>query len=195
MKMNLEMLEILIGKYLDGEITPSEQQILEAELNRNPEAEELLRQFQDLHERSSEVLASELLSQGKLPEEVITLAYQRQSKNPFHRIIHPLGIKYRGTFRFAAGVAAGLIIGLAAHFVLPAATNQTGSVPPGEFARETTHPDNPAQEMTTQRSPNQAGDVVRNVDWYNFTDKQGNQWLIEGLRENNTQPVIYDGRI
>ena len=195
MKMNLEMLEILIGKYLDGEITPSEQQILEAELNRNPEAEELLRQFQDLHERSSEVLTSELLSRGKLPEEVISIAYQRQSKNPFHRIIHPLGIKYRGTIRFAAGVAAGLIIGLAAHFVLPTATNQTGLVPPSEFVRDTSSPENPVQEMTPQNTLNRTGDVVRNVDWYNYTDKQGNQWLIEGLRENNAQPAVYDGRI
>jgi anti-sigma factor RsiW len=195
MKMNLEMIEILIGKYLDGEITPSEQQILETELNRNPEAEELLRQFQDLHERCSEVLTSELLSQGKTPKEIITLAYQRQSKNPFHKMMNPLGIKYRGTIRFAAGVAAGLIIGLSAHFVLPAATIQTGPVPPNEFVRETARPENPVQEMTRQRLSDQTGDVVRNVDWYNFTDKQGNQWLIEGLRENNAQPAVYDGRI
>ena len=49
MNMNQELLEILIGKYLDGEITPSEQHILEDQLNADPQAEELLRQFQNLH--------------------------------------------------------------------------------------------------------------------------------------------------
>ncbi len=36
-----------------------------------------------------------------------------------------------------------------------------------------------------------AGDVVLNVDWYNFTDKQGNKWLVEGLRENMVKPAAY----
>jgi len=188
--MNVEMLEILIGKYLDGEITPSEQQILEAELNKDPEAEELLRQFQDLHDRSCEVVASELLGQGKTPEEIFTLAYQRQSKNPFHSII-----KYRGIIRFAAGVAAGFIIGLTLHFVLPAATIQNSSVPREVFARNTNNQESPSQETSPQQLTGQTGDVVRNVDWYNFTDEQGNQWLIEGLRENIVRPAVYDGRI
>ena len=56
MSMKQEMLEILIGKYLDGEITPSEQQILQKELESNPQAKELLEQLQDLHERSCEAV-------------------------------------------------------------------------------------------------------------------------------------------
>jgi hypothetical protein len=36
-----------------------------------------------------------------------------------------------------------------------------------------------------------ANNVFRNVDWYNFTDKEGNQWLIEGLRENIVRPASY----
>ncbi len=42
MNMTQEMLEILIGKYLDGEITPSEQCILQTELERDIKAKELL---------------------------------------------------------------------------------------------------------------------------------------------------------
>ena len=189
--MNLEMLEILIGKYLDGEITPSEQQILETELNKDPEAEELLRQFQDLHERSCEVLASELLGKGKTPEEIFAQAYRRQSKNPFQRIM-----KYRGIIRFAAGVAAGLIIGLSMHFVLPAATtSQNMPAPPNAVARTTDNGETPERQGLPPRPTDPTGDVVRNVDWYNFTDEHGNQWLIEGLRENIVRPAVYDGRI
>jgi len=191
MNMNQEMLEILIGKYLDGEITPSEQQILEAELNKDPRAEELLRQFQDLHERSSEVVASELLGQGKTPDEILARAYQRQSKNPFLRIA-----KYRGTIRFATGVAAGLIIGLALHFVLPAASRtQNMPVSPNPVARNTDNRDIPGRQGLPPRPTGQVGDVVRNVDLYNFTDENGNQWLVEGLRENIVRPAVYDGQI
>ena len=87
MSMTEEILEVLIGKYLDGEITPSEQRMLEAELNRNPGAEELLRQFQDLNERSSEVVTSELLARGEHPEEIFERAWQQHSKKPSGRII------------------------------------------------------------------------------------------------------------
>ncbi len=188
MNMNQEMLEILIGKYLDGEITPSEQQILETQLNKDPQSEMLLRQFQDLHERSSEVVASELLGQGKTPEEIVDLAYQRQSKNPFTKIA-----AYRGYIRFAAGVAAGLIMGFSLHFVLPAgSTSQSGLIPPTTVARDNVNP-------PIGRLPNYSADstrnVVRNVDWYNFTDENGKQWLVEGLRENIVRPAVFNGQI
>ncbi|MBN2181084.1 MAG: hypothetical protein JW715_04160 [Sedimentisphaerales bacterium] len=189
--MNQEMLEILIGKYLDGEITPSEQQILEAELNRNPQAEELLRQFQDLHERSCEVVTSELLSRGKNPEEIFELAYRRQSRNPFRKIAG-----YRGYFRFVAGVAAGLIIGLAMHFVLPSFAT-TGNLREGGdvIARDPGERENPTTRIPPEIMRASAGNVVRNVDLYTYTDDKGNQWLVEGLRENVVRPAVYDGRI
>jgi len=191
MNMNQEMLEILIGKYLDGEITPSEQQILEAQLNKDPHSEMLLRQFQDLHERSSEVVASELLGQGKTPEEIVELAYQRQSKNPFSKIT-----AYRGYIRFVTGVAAGLILGLALHFVLP-----TVSTIPNESntqyasAPNTDNQPNFRERRLPQFPTDSTRNVVRNVDWYNFTDENGNQWLVEGLRENIVRPAVYDGQI
>jgi hypothetical protein len=189
--MNQEMLEILIGKYLDGEITPSEQQILETQLNKDPHSEMLLRQFQDLHERSSEVVASELLGQGKTPEEIVNLAYQRQSKNPFTKIA-----AYRGYIRFVSGVAAGLIMGFALHFVLPGTPtipNETNT----QFASSQNANNQP--NLGGRRSPRFPTDntrnVVRNVDWYNFTDENGKQWLVEGLRENIVRPAVFNGQI
>jgi hypothetical protein len=191
MNMNQEMLEILIGKYLDGEITPSEQQILETQLNKDPQSEMLLRQFQDLHERSSEVVASELLGQGKTPEEIFDLAYQRQSKNPFTKIA-----AYRGYIRFVSGVAAGLIIGLALHFVLPnASTIQNAPNIQYAVAPNTNNQANLQMRRLPQYLTDSAANVTRNVDWYNFTDKNGNQWLVEGLRENIVRPAVYDGQI
>ena len=186
MSMTEEMLEVLIGKYLDGEITPSEQRILEAELDRNPGAEELLRQFQDLNERSAEVVTTELLGQGISPEEIFEKAW-RHSKKPSRRII-----RLSGWTRFAAGIAAGFIIGYVLHFALLYKTTSPIQIPepvpvakgndteaPGEL------PDFPALLS------GQNGDVIRNVDLYNFTDDKGNQWLVEGLNENVVRPAAY----
>jgi hypothetical protein len=185
--MTQEMLEILIGKYLDSEITPSEQRLLDVELERDPQARELLRQLQGLHELGSEVMASEIDGRGRTAEDVFERAWQQQSKSPLQSIV-----KLGGHLRFAAGVAAGLILGLVLHFALPSVSQpQVSPAAPEVFAQNTDNqktiemPDLPRLEMDL------ANNVFRNVDWYNFTDKEGNQWLIEGLREDVVRPAAY----
>jgi len=189
MNMTQEMLEILIGKYLDGEITPSEQQILQKRLDNNPHAKELLEQFQALNERSCEAVASEIIGRGKEAEEIFEQAWQRQAANPFHRIL-----KMDGRLRFAVGMTAGLAIGLMLHFVLPfASTPQRPPVPTDMLAQNTDNQIDAGQFPLPESLTNPAENTLRNVDWYSFTDNQGNQWLIEGLRENNVRPAAYYG--
>ena len=189
MKMTQETLEILIGKHLDGEITPSEQQILQKRLDSNPHARELLEQLQALNERSCEVVASEIVGRGKEAEEVFEQAWQRQAVNPFHRII-----KMDGRLRFAVGLAAGLVIGLMLHFIQPfISTPSNPPAPVNMLAQNTDNQMNAGQFAVPESQANPAENTVRNVDWYSFTDKQGNQWLIEGLRENNVRPAAYYG--
>lgn len=187
--MNQEALEILIGKYLDGEITPSEQRILEAELDRDSRAKELLADLQDLHERSSELVTSQILGQGRTAADVFEKAWQQQARRPFHTVF-----KWSGYVRFAAGVAAGLAMGLALHFVLSVASAPRHEpARPNEFVQDVpnrTEIESPAfQELPADS----IGNPIRNVDWYNFTDKQSNQWLIEGFRENSARPAAYYG--
>ena len=112
MKISEEMFEVLIGKFLDGEITPSEQRLLEARLNTDPKASELLEQFQNLHDLSSEAINIELMEKGKSPHEIFESAFQ-STKHKSHHIIKP-----GGWIRYAMGVAAGLIFGLVLHFTL-----------------------------------------------------------------------------
>jgi anti-sigma factor RsiW len=189
MSMEQEMLEILIGKYLDGEITPSEQQILQTELDNNPQAKELLQQLQDLHERSCEAVATEIIGRGKEAEEIFEQAWQRRSANPLRRVL-----KIDGRLRFAAGLAAGLIIGLMLHFALPfISTPQSPDVPANMLAQNAGNQMEAEQLIFPQPLMDPAGSSLRNVDWYSFTDNQGNQWLIEGLRENIVQPAAYYG--
>lgn len=189
MNMNQETLEILIGKYLDGEITPSEQRILQAELDSDSQAKELLAGLQDLHERSSELATSQILGHGRTSGDIFERAWQQQAKYPFHA-----AIKWGGYIRFAAGVAAGLAMGLAVHFILSVA-----STPQSDPARSNAVVQNMA-DRTGIESPafpqlpsDPVGNPIRNVDWYSFTDKQGNQWLIEGFRENIARPAAYYG--
>ena len=189
MNMKQETLEILIGKYLDGEITPSEQQILQKRLDNDPHARELLEQLQALNERSCEVVAAQIIERGKEAEEVFEQEWQRQAANPFHRIL-----KMDGRLRFAVGLAAGLAIGLMLHFVLTfVSTPQSPDVPANILAQNSGNQMD-AEELTPpQTLMDPDGNALRNVDWYSFTDKQGNQWLIEGLRENIVTPAVYYG--
>jgi len=183
MEMTDEMLEVLIGKYLDGEITPSEQRLLEAKLDRDPKAAELLEQFQNLHQRSSQVVAAELLEKGKSPEEIFVKAL-KSSKQTRHRTI-----RITGWMRFVSGIAAGLIMGLGLHFVLPQMTSrQNEQTPPNPntFVKKIDK-DILLPKILTQPT----GEVIRNVDWYSLTDEQGNQYLVEGLQENFIRPAFY----
>ncbi|MGD8501942.1 MAG: hypothetical protein PVJ86_14920 [Phycisphaerales bacterium] len=189
MSMTKEVLEILIGKYLDGEIAPSEQRILEAELERDAQAKGLLRQLQDLHQGSRDVIASEVLDRGKAAEEIFEQVWQQQSKHPLRPTI-----KMGGYMRFAAGLAAGFVIGLSLHFVLPAVSERTnGSAPPDVLVHSADNEMNLERPAFPRFLTDPADNVIRNVDWYNFTDEQGNQWLVEGLRENTVRPAIYEG--
>ena len=189
MNMTQEMLEIMIGKYLDGEITPSEQRLLDVELDRDVQAKELLGQLQEIHERCSEAVASELLGRGGAPEEIFERAWQRQSRQPLRSMM-----KMRGHVRFAAGLAAGLVMGLALHFVLPIVSTP-GADPTGRnvMARGTNGQVNAERPEFPGLIADPAGDAILNVDWYNFTDKQGNKWLVEGLREDMVKPAAYYG--
>jgi anti-sigma factor RsiW len=189
MNMNQEALEILIGKYLDGEITPSEQRILEAELDRDSRAKELLADLQDLHERSSELVTSQILGQGRTAADIFEKAWQQQARHPFYAVF-----KWSGYVRFAAGVAAGLAMGLALHFVLSVASApQNKPASPNEFVQDVPN-QTEIESPASHELPADFNDrPIRNVDWYNFTDKQGNQWLIEGFRENSARPAAYYG--
>jgi hypothetical protein len=43
-----------------------------------------------------------------------------------------------------------------------------------------------------QPQTQQSGVPVSNVDWYRFTDENGNQWIVEGVRQNLVRPATYE---
>ncbi|MBN1805459.1 MAG: hypothetical protein JW837_09425 [Sedimentisphaerales bacterium] len=181
MNITQQTLEILIGKYLDGEITPSEQDLLDTALEEDSQARELLEQLQQLSRNSRQVLASEVIESGKQANDIFEQAW-RQTKHSPARLI-----KFGGFLRFASGVAAGLIIGLTLHYtILADSAPQNNQVSPDSI--NLANNQNPSESVfPLEKEVN----VTRNVDWYSFTDENGHQWLIEGLRESIVKPAVY----
>ena len=182
MNITDDMLEVLIGKYIDGEITPSEQGMLDGAMEKDPTVKELLERLAELHETSAEAIGSEVLDRGKSAEEIIYLAW-RGKRHGRAKIFSS------GVLRFAAGLAAGLLIGLALHFILTDGSQGLGDeIEPRVIANNT------ADQIEVRRMAPLAGrDVIRNVDYFGFTDKDGGKWLVEGLREGMVRPAVYYG--
>lgn len=183
MNITDETLEILIGKYIDGEITPSEQGMLDGAMEKDAKVKELLEQLTELHEAGAEAVGSQVVDKGKPAEEIITRAWRGRRHGPAN-------VFSGGAWRFAAGLAAGLLIGLVLHLVVSGGSQSGGDeIEPRVVANNT------ADQIEVQRAalPPMGRDVIRNVDYYRFTDEDGGQWLVEGLRENIVRPAVYYG--
>ncbi len=197
MSMTQEMLEILIGKYLDGEITPSEQCILDEAIENDPDARELLEQLQDLHQQSREVVSSEVLEHGKAVEEIFEQAWPRtkigQDTPEAGWARENKGVLFKSGFWCgAAGLAAGLVIGLTLHFGLPARSIPKDNLVPEKIITQGITDETDIKDEGAQAFPsNNTTNVSHNVDWYILTDEDGDQWLVEGLRENIVTPAAY----
>jgi len=177
--MTEEMLEILIGRYLDSEITPDQHRLLEAELDRVPEARRFMEQLQDLDRRAGAVVNSRVNDDGDSPADIFERAWQR--RRPAARAA--------GWWRFAAGVAAGVIIGTGIFALLSGPAPEPGSPLQSMAAagdNDMRVPEEPVRAVVPAMFDT---DVIRTVDYYSFTDEAGGQWLIEALRENRVRPV------
>lgn len=181
MNITQQTLEILIGKYLDDEITPAEKDLLDAALQEDAQARELLEQLQQLNQNSRQVVASEILESGKQADDIFEQAWRQAKHSAGH------SIKIGSFLRFAAGVAAGLIIGLTLHFTILTESSPKNSPMPGGSIKVADEQSPPSPIFTSDEIEN----VFRNVDWYSFTDESGDQWLIEGLRESIVKPAVY----
>ena len=101
------MLEILIGKFLDAEISPAEKQMLDSALERDPQAKELFNQLKELDELNQQAIASDVIEKGRSAEDIFEDAWHERK-----RIRLPYMIKAMASRKFAAGIAAGLLLGI-----------------------------------------------------------------------------------
>jgi len=183
--MNEEMLEILIGKHIDAEITPAEQRMLDDELERNAVARATFEQFKRLHDEAKEAVAS-VLAGGPAAEEVIERALRRVRPVSVLRAVFGAG-----SLRFAAGLAAGLMIGVGVHMASLSARGgdvvAPGQDAGGGVAAMQSGPGALVSEVLNATGTAPSG----KVDWYNFTDSAGAQWVVERYRQDMVRPAVY----
>ncbi|MBM4028654.1 MAG: hypothetical protein FJ280_25145 [Planctomycetes bacterium] len=197
-----DQVEILIGRLLDGEISPKERVLLENELERDSCARELYEQMRVLHECSCGVVTHEILEHGTDPADLFERAWQ-QNKRSFWRRVARGGwnrdgarqlTRADGHRRFAVGIAAGLLLGLVLN-LLPLPQTQiprnAPSWPP--VARVVPSGRNEAMGTLPVSQTQGPDQVTREVDLYIVTDRAGNQWLIEGAHEKMVKPANYRG--
>ncbi|MBN2376782.1 MAG: hypothetical protein JXD22_10290 [Sedimentisphaerales bacterium] len=217
--MNQEMLEILIGKFIDSEITPAEQRLLDEELTNNPQARLLLRQFQQIHEQARQLVSQEILPAGDSPETIFSRALATQeragsSPNIFHRRWANL----------AASVAAALLVGLLSYAAyrewahqaeLPPAKNDTDIMANNSatsvdiMSNNSATSDSSTAVAVADNEGNPKAEsprLLRQTNTYKFShlpdvmvysDPSGSQWLLEVVPENanQVQNVAYQGDI
>ncbi len=108
--MTEDMLEILIGKFLDAEITPAEQQMLDDALEDDHQAQELFNQLKELHNINRQAVTTNILEKGRSPEDIFENAWKDRTRNPFARIT-----RYSGAFRVAAAITIAFLAGIFAQ--------------------------------------------------------------------------------
>jgi anti-sigma factor RsiW len=192
-----DKLEIWLGRLLDGELSPAEQRALEQELEQNNRARELFEQLRTLHECAREAVTHDVIGRGADPDEVFGRAWQQHKKSFWRRGAKAdghlrWGLQTRffalGGPRFAVGLAAGFLLGLVLHFALTG-----GSKPSTDVQTRPTIARNLQVRTRPAPAPWPAEQVMRNVDWYSFTDDTGAQWLVQGIREGVARPAAYYG--
>jgi len=170
-----ELLETLIGRHLDGEITPAEQRRLDAVLQADPAAQALFERFRAIHERL-ERLATGQAEQSVPAETIIDRAMARRCG------MGNWVVGWGRRYPFAAGLAAGLLIGVGLFLAGQRVGAGPGAIPSpsggpamaAATATDSTRPDLVSTPVETE--------PTRNIEWVSFTDDNGQEWVLEGYR-------------
>lgn len=184
-------MEILIGKFIDSEITPAEQKLLDTELQNNPDAQILLRQWQQLHEQTEQVLAAEVLENGQSPQDIFRRAVTVHDRNRWKRRLRPTR-----WLPISGSVAAGLLAGIGLFSLM---TNKPFSQDiPNETNRnnETVRVD-PANTRKPEPADSPAGTKLvelipdRPLEYYIYTDPDGSHYVVETPVEETVNLARY----
>lgn len=190
--MNPELTELLIGKFLDSEITPAEKRLLDEELKQNPQARQLLLELQQLHQQTQQVFMREIAEQGQPVEQIIQQALQKQPL-----MARQQRIRLSPWLHLAANVAAGFVLGFGVyHFFAHSNTPET--IPAPQAPQSPVVQANPAPKEIHRVAedlrprlllPGKTG----RVDYYLYPDPSGSEWLIEAYRDTGVETASYHG--
>ena len=191
--MSEELTEILIGKFLDSEITPAEQQLLEIELRKNPQSQKLLDELKQFHELTAQALDQELNESDASCEEIFQRA-SAQVPDPKNQRI----IKFN-LWQKVASIAAMLMIGFSVYLVVQSnqVTNvvpPTGGIPLPPNTTTEIADNQGAQSLSTGPvQPVRYGPP--GSDFYYVKSPDGTEWLIQNPPQNQIRRASYNGEI
>ncbi|MCP4713067.1 MAG: hypothetical protein GY869_30935 [Planctomycetes bacterium] len=193
--MSEELTELLIGKFLDSEITPAEQQLLEIELQKNPESQKLLDELKQFHELAAQALDQELNESDTSCEEIFQRASAQVPDPKKQRIIR------FNLWQKAASIAAMLMIGFSVYLVLVQSNQVTnmvdtqieGATLPPVPSRDGEIAINQDQTSTGTIQPVRYGPP--GSDFYYVRSPDGTEWLIQKSPQNQIRRASYNGEI
>ena len=185
-------LEVLISRYLDGEISAREMEDLRAMVDSDDQAKDLFDQMVRLHRCCQDAIQTRVIQQGRPMEDLIASAWEgHQGHIWLGRITRVV------SSQFVSGLAAGLVVALLVHLAVTSqrsarptpSGSEAAGVPSAVTTAATDEGLTGRTAELTEAVPKQ--DAVGQVDYYTFTDRQGNHWVIEGLSEERVQAVGY----
>ncbi|MCK5114904.1 MAG: hypothetical protein KAR11_09105 [Phycisphaerae bacterium] len=196
--MNQEMLETLIGKFIDSEITPAEQRLLDEELMDNPQGRLLLQQFQQMHDQTRQLVSQKILPAGDSPETTFSRALATEDRSGSSP-----NISHSRWGNLAASVAAALLVGLLGYATYLGRTHQSDISPTtndtdtiadisgiSDSSTAVAIADaasNPASESPRQPWKSNPSGFSHLPDVMVYSDPSGSQWLLEVVPENAAQ--------
>jgi hypothetical protein len=179
-------LEVLINRYLDGEISAREMEDLRAMVDGDDEARDLFGQMQQLHHACQEAVQTHVLQPGLPVEDLIARAWEGRTWRAW------TGKAKRVVFsQFTYGLAAGLVVAVGAYLLLTSL--QPSASTPGVGLRRLAAPVNAGRQgegmPTTLADETSQEERLPQVNYYSYTDSQGTQWIIEGVSEERVRTV------
>ena len=182
--MDNDRLEILMGKFFDGEIEPSERRLLDTQLDKDPGNRRLFDQYRALHTLAQAEI-SPLAEAGRSFETVFSAAWKTSRRGQRRFVRAPLGV-----VRFISGMAAGLLLAVLVQFSMrsapPLETPTTPDLSP-QASASLSGPD----RVLTRAAGNAAAPVIKDVDYYYYTDENGQRWLIEEIGRASCWERLY----
>lgn len=183
--MDNDRLEILMGRFFDGEIEPSEERLLETQLAKDAQSRRLFEEFQSLHAMAQAEIAP-LADMGRTFENVFAAAWKRSRRGQRRFVNAPVSV-----LRFISGMAAGLLLTIAIQYAMrpPAQSDTLVFEPTPRVQREVVQADGP-DRILMRAAGDSTSPIIKDVDYYYYTDETGQRWLIEGYRENITTQLV-----
>lgn len=180
--MKYTEIEKLINLDLDNQLSVPQKQQLQEAMDNDPEIARTVQQLRQADAAIKQALSASTQESDDSFETVWTQARDSRAVKSQTR--------WPQRLRFVTGLAAGLVIGLAVHWMN--SDHGTPAViapqPSSEIANADLQPSTGSNRLlepytdATNQQPS-----IHNVDLYYFKDQQGRQWLVEGIRHEMIQ--------